>query len=132
MASAAAIATGGYHAPQVGTPTYRFKAGQEFTINLDGVGWTQFDNTLAVTYDNSFVGYGCGFNSSGYTVIHMHASGAPGTHLIDLYPMLYTNQPSFANTPYGMLPVLSYAHDEPALALGYQIPSFRFAITIVK
>ncbi len=131
-ASAAAIATGGYHALQVGTPTYRFKAGQEFTINLDGVGWTQFDNTLAVTYDNSFVGYGCGFNSSGYTVIHMHATGAPGTHIIDLYPMLYTNQPSFANTPYGMLPVLSFANDEPSLALGYQVPSFHFAITIVK
>ncbi len=132
VASAAAIAASGYHAQQVGTPTYRFKAGQEFTINLDGVGWTQFDNTLAVTYDNSFVGYGCGFNSSGYTVIHMHASGVPGTHIIDLYPMLYTNQPSFANTPYGMLPVLSYANDEPALALGYQIPSLRFAITVVK
>ena len=131
-ASVAAIATSGYRAPAVGTPTYRFKAGQEFTINLDGVGWTQFDNTLAVTYDNSFVGYGCGFNSSGYTVIHMHATGTPGTHIIDLYPMLYTNQPSFANTPYGMLPVLSYAHDEPALALGYQVPSIRFAITIVK
>jgi hypothetical protein len=131
-ASAAAIATGGYHAAQVGIPTYRFKAGQEFTINLDGVGWTQFDNTLAVTYDNSFVGYGCGFNSSGYTVIHMHASGTPGTHIIDLYPMLYTNQPSFANTPYGMRPVLTFATDEPALALGYRVPSFHFAITIVK
>ncbi len=132
VASATAIATSGFHAQQVGTPTYKFKAGQEFTINLDGVGWTQFDNTLAVTYDNSFVGYGCGFNSSGYTVIHMHATGAPGTHIIDLYPMLYTNQPSFANTPYGMLPVLSYANDEPALALGYQVPSIRLAITIVK
>jgi hypothetical protein len=131
-ASATAIATGGYHAQQVGTPTYRFKAGQEFTINLDGVGWTQFDNTLAVTYDNSFIGYGCGFNSSGYTVIQMHATGTPGTHIIDLYPMLYTNQPSFANTPYGMLPVLSYANDEAGLALGYQVPSFHFAITIVK
>ncbi len=132
VASATAIATSGYHAQQVGTPTYRFKVGQEFTINVDGVGWTQFDNTLAVTYDNSFVGYGCGFNSSGYTVIHMHASGTPGTHIIDLYPMLYTNQPSFANTPYGMLPLLSYANDNPALALGYQVPSFHFAITIVK
>jgi hypothetical protein len=131
-ASATAISTGGYHAPQVGTPTYKFKAGQEFTINLDGVGWTQFDNTLAVTYDNSFVGYGCGFNSSGYTVIHIHATGTPGTHIIDLYPMLYTNQPSFANTPYGMRPVLTFANDEPSLALGYQVPNFHFAITIVK
>ena len=35
----------------------------------------------------------------------------PGTHLIDMYPLLYTQQPSYANTPYGMVPVLTYARD---------------------
>jgi hypothetical protein len=49
-----------------GVPTNKFKAGEEFTIAIKGVGWTQLDNTLAVTYDNSFIGYGCGFNSNGY------------------------------------------------------------------
>jgi hypothetical protein len=115
-----------------GTPMTKFKAGQEFTIAIKGVGWTQLDNTLAVTYDNSYIGYGCGFNSNGYMVVHLIATGAPGTHLIDLHPVLYTNQPSFANTPYGMLPVLSYAHDLPGLALGYQPPAIHMAITIVK
>jgi hypothetical protein len=64
--------------------------------------------------------------------LHLTATGGPGTHLIDLYPMLYTLSPSFASTPYGMVPVLTYAQDEPALALGYHLPAFRFAITVVK
>ena len=46
--------------------------------------------------------------------------------------MLYTLSPSFADTPYGMVPVLTYARDEPALALGYHLPAIRFAITVVK
>ena len=37
--------------------------GQKFTVHLKGLGWTQLDNTIAVDYDNSYVGYGCGFNS---------------------------------------------------------------------
>ena len=108
------------------------KEGQSFTIHLKGVGWTQLDNTVGVDYDNSYIGYGCGFNSNGDVLLHLNATGGPGTHLIDLYPMLYSLSPSFADTPYGMVPVLTYAHDEPALALGYHLPAFRFAITIVK
>ncbi len=115
-----------------GVPKTTFKAGEEFTIAMKGVGWTQLDNTLAVTYDNSYIGYGCGFNSNGYMVVHLIATGKPGTHLIDLSPVLYTNQPSFANTPYGMLPVLTNMNDIPGLALGYQPPKVHFAITITK
>ena len=108
------------------------KEGQPFTIHLQGVGWTQLDNTVTVDYDNSYMGYGCGFNSNGDVLLHLNATGGPGTHLIDLYPMLYTLSPSFAATPYGMVPVLTYAQDEPALALGYHLPAFRFAITVVR
>ena len=115
-----------------GKPTYTFKAGEEITIAMKGVGWTQLYNTMAVTYDNSYIGYGCGFNSNGYMVIHLPAVGKPGTHIIDLHPLFYTNQPSFANTPYGMLPILSYANDNPAIALGYQLPAVHFSINIVK
>jgi len=116
----------------VGRPTDTFKEGQEFTIAIAGVGWTQLDNTLAIDYDNSFDGYGCGFNSNGYMVVHLFATGGPGTHIIDMYPELYTLNPSYSTTSYGMLPVLSYARDYPGLALGYQVPAIRFAITIVK
>ncbi len=108
------------------------KEGQDFTVHLKGVGWTQLDNTVGVDYDNSYVGYGCGFNSNGDVLIHLHATGGPGTHLIDMYPMLYSLSPSFASTPYGMVPVLTYAHDEPGLALGYRLPALRLAITVVK
>jgi hypothetical protein len=106
--------------------------GQHFTIHLKGVGWTQLDNTIAVDYDNGYVGYGCGFNSQGDVLLDMVASGEPGTHLIDMYPLLYTQQPSYANTFYGMIPMLSYATDLPGLALGYRLPAMRLAITVVK
>jgi hypothetical protein len=106
--------------------------GQKFTIHLKGLGWTQLDNTIAVDYDNSYVGYGCGFNSNGDTVMNLVATGGPGTHLIDMYPLLYTQQPSYPNTPYGMVPVLTYAQDVPGLALGYQLGAIRLAITVVK
>ncbi len=115
-----------------GVPTRKFHVGDEFTIAMKGVGWTQLDNTMAVTYDNSYIGYGCGFNSNGYMVVHLVATGAPGTHIIDLHPVLYVFQPSYANTPYGALPVLAYQNDIPGLALGYQPPAVHFAITIVK
>lgn len=115
-----------------GTPTMTFKAGDEITIAMKGVGWTQLDNTMAVTYDNSYIGYGCGFNSNGYMVVHLRATGTPGTHIIDLHPVMYTNQPSFANTQYGMLPVLSYNTDFFGLSLGYKQPAVHFEINIVK
>lgn len=117
---------------QSGVGSNTFKAGEEFTISIKGGGWTQLDNTFAVTYDNSYIGYGCSFNSNGYTVFKLRATGAPGTHIIDLWPLLYTHQPSFTKTPYGMLPVLSSDRDFPGLALGYQVPSLHFAITITK
>ncbi len=105
--------------------------GQHFQLHIEGVGWTQLDNTIGVDYDNSYVGYGCGFNSNGDVVLNLTATGGAGTHLIDIYPMLYTLSPSFASTPYGMVPVLTYAKDEPGLALGYQLPAMRFAITVI-
>ena len=115
-----------------GVSSLTLKEGQRFTVHLKGLGWTQLDNTIAVDYDNSYVGYGCGFNSNGDTVMNLVATGGPGTHLIDMYPLLYTQQPSYSNTPYGMVPVLTYAKDVPGLALGYQLPAIRLAITIVK
>ena len=108
------------------------RAGQHFTIHLKGLGWTQLDNTIAVDYDNAYIGYGCGFNSQGDTLLNLTATGAPGTHLIDMYPLLYTQQPWYANTPYGMIPMLTYANDMPGLALGYELPAMRLAITVVK
>ncbi len=116
----------------VGSPTLTFHEGQEFTVAIDGVGWTQMDNTLAVDYDNSLVGYGCGFNSNGYMVVHLYATGGLGTHIIDLYPQMYTLNPSFTTTAYGMTPFLDFTTNFPGLALGYQVPAIHLAIRIVK
>ena len=72
------------------------------------------------------------FNSNGDVVLNILATGGPGTHIIDGYPLLYTQQPSYANTPYGMTPLLTYERDDPGLALGYQLPAFRMAIKVVS
>jgi hypothetical protein len=108
------------------------KAGEPFIIEVKGVGWTQIDNTVAVTYDNSYVGYACGFNSNGYVRIQLTATGEPGTHLIDLYPLLYTQQPAYPYSQLGMVPLLGFAKDAPGLAAGYNLPAYRLAITVVK
>ena len=113
-----------------GVSSLKLKPGQPFTIHLKGVGWTQLDNTVGVDYDNSYVGYGCGFASNGDVVLNLVATGGPGTHIIDLYPMLYTLSPSFPNTPWGLVPILTYSRDYPGLAMGYQIPSIKLAITV--
>ena len=115
-----------------GVSSLTVKEGQPFTIHIKGIGWTQLDNTVGVDYDNSYMGYGCGFNSNGDVLLNLVATGGVGTHLIDLYPMLYSLSPSFANTPYGMVPMLTYAQDNPGLALGYHLPAMRFAINVVK
>jgi hypothetical protein len=108
------------------------KAGKPFTVELKGVGWTQLDNTVAVTYDNSYIGYACGFNSNGYVRIQLFATGKPGTHLIDLYPLLYTQQPAYPYSQLGMVPLLGFRTDAPGLAAGYELPAFRIAIKVVK
>jgi hypothetical protein len=62
----------------------RGQAGTMFTIHLKGVGWTETANIYAITYDNAYIGYACGFNSQGDVVIHLQATGEPGWHFIDL------------------------------------------------
>jgi hypothetical protein len=113
-----------------GVSSLVLQEGEHFTIHLKGLGWTQLDNTIAVDYDNSYIGYGCGFNSNGDTVINLVATGGPGTHLIDMYPLLYNSQPAYANTPYGVVPMLTFREDLPGLALGYDLSAIRLAITV--
>jgi hypothetical protein len=107
----------------------RVKVGEPFTIQIKGSGWTELDNTVAVTYDNAAMGYACGFNSNGDITINLLASGAPGTHLIDLYPAIYKGKD---RVPWNyQTPFLTYARDFPALALGYRLPAYRLAIEVV-
>lgn len=108
----------------------RLKVGEPFTVQIKGGGWTELDNTVAVTYDNASIGYACAFNSNGDMTINLVATGQPGTHLIDIYPAIYKGKdrvPLNYQTPF-----LTYARDFPALALGYKLPAYRLAIEITE
>jgi hypothetical protein len=99
-------------------------AGTPVTIHLKGVGWTEYDNIYIATYDNGYMGYACGFNSRGDVVINFTAAGAPGVHLIDLYPGIYQG-PDGGQQLY-RLPQLTYREDHP----GNHIPALRFAFEV--
>jgi hypothetical protein len=101
-------------------------AGTPVTIHLKGVGWTEYDNIYAATYDNAYMGYACGFNSQGDVVINFTASGEPGEHLIDLYPGIYQGPPNEPQQLY-RLPQLTYADDHP----GNKIPALRFMFEVL-
>ncbi len=107
------------------------KAGEEFTIQLKGVGWTELDNTVSVTYDNAYVGYACGFSTAGDVTLILTATGGPGTHLIDLYPTIYDS--GTAKWPWQYtVPQLTALADHPGLALGYRLPIIRVAIEVTE
>ena len=73
-----------------------------------------------------------GSTRTAYVRVQLFATGEPGTHLIDLYPLLYTQQPAYPYSQLGMVPLLGFARDAPGLAAGYDIPAIRLAIKVVK
>ncbi len=106
----------------------RVKAGESFTIQVKGIGWTELDNGFAVTYDNGYIGYACGFNSNGDVTMTLVATGGPGTHLIDIYPMIFQGH---GKPPWSYeIPQLTALQDHPGLALGYNLPIFRLAVEV--
>jgi len=89
--------------------------GTKFVVEIKGSGWTEFDNALAVTYDNSYVGYICGFNSQGTIKLPLVASGEKGYHLIDIYPSIYKGQQIQPNLY--LKPMLTYRNDHPGTGI---------------
>ena len=102
-------------------------AGTPVTIHLKGVGWTEYDNIYAATYDNAYMGYACGFNSQGDVIFTFRAAGEPGTHMIDLFPGIYEGPPSENQLLYRM-PQLTYADDHP----GNKIPALHFSFEVTR
>ncbi|MDG6979181.1 MAG: hypothetical protein JRN58_08890 [Nitrososphaerota archaeon] len=100
--------------------------GTKIQVMLQGVGWTFNTNIAAIDYDNSFLGYGCGFNSGGNVTFTIVASGAPGIHTIDVYPSVWWGPENFANQlpVVYRLPLLS-PQDHPEL-----MPSFHFTFLV--
>ncbi len=98
--------------------------GTEFGINLHGVGWTETANIYLINYDNSYIGYTCGFNSQGNVTAYLKATGEPGWHFIDFYPGIYKGE-----EPIGVdmfrIPQLTYT-DHP----GEKLPVLRFAFHV--
>jgi hypothetical protein len=101
--------------------------GTPITIHLKGVGWTEYDNIYVATYDNAYMGYVCGFNSHGDVVIHFAAAGAPGEHLIDLFPRIYQGLSTESQLLYRQ-PQLTYADDHP----GNKIPALHFKFEVTR
>ncbi len=107
------------------SPT-RVHAGEQVTIHLKGVGWTTYDNTYTVTYDDAYIGYVCGFSTNGDVQFRITATGGPGTHIIDFYPTIYKGQ-DLTPRVYSM-PQLSYRDDHPQRLT----PAIHLAIEVVE
>jgi hypothetical protein len=101
-------------------------AGTEITVQLKGVGWTEYDNAYYLDYDNAYMGYMCGFNSQGTVTFTVIASGEPGYHILDLYPGIYRG--TQANPDVYVAPQLTYGADHP----GSAIPAIRMGFTITE
>jgi hypothetical protein len=101
-------------------------AGTVVAITMQGVGWTFNTNIAALDYDNSDIGFGCGFNSGGNVTFYLTVTGAPGVHTIDVYPSVWWGN----STPYNKIPI-EYdfsqltPQDHPEL-----MPSFHFSFLI--
>ena len=98
--------------------------GTVITIHLLGTGWDFNTNIVAIDYDNSFVGYACGFNSQGNITVVIPAAGLPGIHTIDLYPSIYLGPNAPATIDVYRYP-LTTPYDHPEL-----VPSFHFSFLI--
>ncbi len=102
--------------------------GTQIQIIMHGVGYTFNTNIVAVDYDNSYIGYACGFNSGGNVTVTIVASGAPGIHTIDLYPSVWWGGSQFTaqQTVEYRYPLLT-PQDHPAL-----MPSFHFTFLMTS
>ena len=104
----------------------RVRQGEEISFHLKGVGWTTYDNTYAVTYDNAYIGYACGFSTNGDVRFNVTATGDPGTHIVDLYPTIFKGKEEMPRVY--SLPMLTYADDHPARIT----PAIRASVEILE
>ena len=71
------------------------------------------------------IGYACGFDSHGDVVINFTAPGAPGEHLIVLFPGIYQGPATEPHLLYRQ-PQLRYAEDHP----DNKIPALHFKFDV--
>ncbi len=107
--------------------------GDDVTVVLKGVGWTETANIYTVLLDNGYLGYGCGFNSQGDVTIHLKAPGQSGVHFLSFYPAIYQGEVTGpgapatpdANATYLQVPML-HAEDHP----GERLPAMHLAFEV--
>lgn len=99
--------------------------GTEFEVRLSGVGWTETANIYTIVYDNSYLGYACGFNTQGDVTIPLTMTGEPGWHFLDLYPAIYKGDEAPGRDNF-RIPQLTALDDHP----GEDLPIFRYAFFI--
>ncbi|MDA4115643.1 MAG: hypothetical protein OK442_03705 [Thaumarchaeota archaeon] len=101
-------------------------AGTVVKITMFGVGWTFNTNIAALDYDNTYIGYGCGFSTGGNVTMYLTVTGAPGIHSIDIYPSIWWGTSNFYNQyPIEYKFPLLTPQDHPSL-----MPSFHFTFLI--
>jgi hypothetical protein len=100
--------------------------GTQITIQLLGTGWDFNTNIVVIDYDNSYVGFACGFNSQGNITVTIPAVGAPGIHTIDLYPSIYLGPPEPSQIMVYRYPLMT-PYDQPE-----RVPSFHFTFLITS
>ncbi len=100
--------------------------GTSIVIRLQGVGWDYNTNIVAIDYDNSYIGYACGFSSGGNVTVTITASGPPGVHTIDIYPSIWwgNSTPSAQLSAEYRYPLLT-PQDHPEF-----MPSFHFTFLV--
>ncbi|MBI4392924.1 MAG: hypothetical protein HY556_03870 [Euryarchaeota archaeon] len=98
--------------------------GTMLTLHMTGGGWTQYDNIVAVTYDNAFIGFMCSFNSQGNMTLWLPATGGVGLHTIDVWPALYWG-PDTGPTPWKIAHLA--AGDQPT-----EIPQYHFEFQLTE
>lgn len=112
--------------PSVVSHTRKVRAGEKIAVHLKGGGWTTYDNTYTVTYDNSFIGYACGLSTNGDIQFAFTATGTPGTHIVDLYPTIYKGKDEMPKVY--SLPQLTYAFDHPLR----KTPAIRLSVEVTE
>ncbi|MFB6093663.1 MAG: hypothetical protein ABEJ77_01810 [Halanaeroarchaeum sp.] len=109
--------------PQSGT------RGTEIDVEITGTGWTLYENTHFLVYDNKMLGYFCGNSDAGEDgVVHLNfsAAGDPGYHFIDVYPTIFETKDD--EKGFECKPHLSYVDNHPVRPL----PAHHFAFEITE
>ena len=103
--------------------------GTTIEIELSGVGWPVYENAPYFVYDNKPLGYVCGLtddDGGGIVRLELPASGQPGWHFIDAYPMIFEMQED--EPDFELYPHLSYLDNHPVRPM----PAYHMAFEITE